>query len=181
MLGGGVDAATLVAALGAGPPPPECRWGRCPHRGAKFTVKRDPKSPIPSNLLKGFQRCEFVRNFCAGVSTYLGQELGLLRVTSLHGVYLKHSPSNPPKGFQRCEFVRNFCAGVSTFLGQGLGLLRVTSLPGVHPNPPCGPILESETSLWFYSGFDGHACCSFRRCSTVVGCILPRKENSPIF
>jgi len=28
MLGGGVDAATLVAALGAGPPPPECRWGR---------------------------------------------------------------------------------------------------------------------------------------------------------
>jgi len=26
MLGGGVDAATLVAALGAGPPPPECRW-----------------------------------------------------------------------------------------------------------------------------------------------------------
>jgi len=27
MLGGGVDAATLVAALGAGPPPPECRWG----------------------------------------------------------------------------------------------------------------------------------------------------------
>jgi len=25
MLGGGVDAATLVAALGAGPPPPECR------------------------------------------------------------------------------------------------------------------------------------------------------------
>ena len=26
-LGGGVDAATLVAALGAGPPPPECRWG----------------------------------------------------------------------------------------------------------------------------------------------------------
>jgi len=34
MLGGGVDAATLVAALGAGPPPPECRWGRRPHRGA---------------------------------------------------------------------------------------------------------------------------------------------------
>ena len=33
MLGGGVDAATLVAALGAGPPPPECRWGRRPHRG----------------------------------------------------------------------------------------------------------------------------------------------------
>ena len=28
MLGGGVDAATLVAALGAGPPPPECRWGK---------------------------------------------------------------------------------------------------------------------------------------------------------
>jgi len=28
MLGGGVDAATLVAALGAGPPPPECRWDR---------------------------------------------------------------------------------------------------------------------------------------------------------
>jgi len=25
MLGGGVDAATLVAALGAGPPPPECQ------------------------------------------------------------------------------------------------------------------------------------------------------------
>jgi len=23
-----------VAALGAGPPPPECRWGRRPHRGA---------------------------------------------------------------------------------------------------------------------------------------------------
>jgi len=34
MLGGGVDAATLVAALGAGPPPPECRRGRRPHRGA---------------------------------------------------------------------------------------------------------------------------------------------------
>jgi len=34
MLGGGVDAATLVAALGAGPPPPERRWGRRPHRGA---------------------------------------------------------------------------------------------------------------------------------------------------
>ena len=34
MLGGGVEAATLVAALGAGPPPPECRWGRRPHRGA---------------------------------------------------------------------------------------------------------------------------------------------------
>jgi len=34
MLGGGVDAATLVAASGAGPPPPECRWGRRPHRGA---------------------------------------------------------------------------------------------------------------------------------------------------
>ena len=34
MLGGGVDAVTLVAALGAGPPPPECRWGRRPHRGA---------------------------------------------------------------------------------------------------------------------------------------------------
>ena len=34
MLGGGVDAETLVAALGAGPPPPECRWGRRPHRGA---------------------------------------------------------------------------------------------------------------------------------------------------
>jgi len=34
MLGGGVDAATLVAALGASPPPPECRWGRRPHRGA---------------------------------------------------------------------------------------------------------------------------------------------------
>jgi len=34
MLGGGVDAATLVAALGAGPPPPEFRWGRRPHRGA---------------------------------------------------------------------------------------------------------------------------------------------------
>jgi len=34
MLGGGVDAATLVAALGAGPPPPDCRWGRRPHRGA---------------------------------------------------------------------------------------------------------------------------------------------------
>jgi len=32
--GGEVDAATLVAALGAGPPPPECRWGRRPHRGA---------------------------------------------------------------------------------------------------------------------------------------------------
>jgi len=25
-LGGGVDAATLVAALSAGPPPPKCRW-----------------------------------------------------------------------------------------------------------------------------------------------------------
>ena len=34
MLGGGVDAANLVAALGAGPPPPECCWGRRPHRGA---------------------------------------------------------------------------------------------------------------------------------------------------
>jgi len=34
MLGGRVDATTLVAALGAGPPPPECRWGRRPHRGA---------------------------------------------------------------------------------------------------------------------------------------------------
>jgi len=34
MLGSGVDAATLVAALGAGRPPPECRWGRRPHRGA---------------------------------------------------------------------------------------------------------------------------------------------------
>jgi len=34
MLGGGVDAATVVAALGAGPPPPECRWSRRPHRGA---------------------------------------------------------------------------------------------------------------------------------------------------
>jgi len=33
VLGGGVDTATLVAALGAGPPPPECRWGRRPHRG----------------------------------------------------------------------------------------------------------------------------------------------------
>ena len=34
MLGGGVDAATLVAASGAGPPPPDCRWSRRPHRGA---------------------------------------------------------------------------------------------------------------------------------------------------
>jgi len=34
MLWRGVDAATLVAALGAGPSPPECRWGRRPHRGA---------------------------------------------------------------------------------------------------------------------------------------------------
>jgi len=34
MLGGGVDAATIVAALCAGPPPPECRWGHRPHRGA---------------------------------------------------------------------------------------------------------------------------------------------------
>ena len=34
MLGGGVDAATLVVALGACPPPPECRWGRRPHHGA---------------------------------------------------------------------------------------------------------------------------------------------------
>jgi len=34
LAGGGVDAATLVAALGAGPPPPKCRWGRRPHRGA---------------------------------------------------------------------------------------------------------------------------------------------------
>jgi len=34
MLVGGVDAATLVAALGAGPLPAECRWGRRPHRGA---------------------------------------------------------------------------------------------------------------------------------------------------
>jgi len=37
MLGGAVDAATLVAALGAGPPPPECRWGRRPHRGIHTT------------------------------------------------------------------------------------------------------------------------------------------------
>jgi len=28
MIEGGVDATTLVAALGAGPPPPECCWGR---------------------------------------------------------------------------------------------------------------------------------------------------------
>jgi len=34
MLGGGVDAATLVAASGAGPPTPDCRWSRRPHRGA---------------------------------------------------------------------------------------------------------------------------------------------------
>ena len=34
MLGGGVDAATLVAASGAGPPPPDCRWSRRPHREA---------------------------------------------------------------------------------------------------------------------------------------------------
>jgi len=34
MLGGGADAATLVDTLGAGPPPPECRWGRRHHRGA---------------------------------------------------------------------------------------------------------------------------------------------------
>jgi len=27
-VGGGIDAATLVAALGAGLPPPDCRWGR---------------------------------------------------------------------------------------------------------------------------------------------------------
>ena len=45
MLGGGVDAATLVAALGAGPPPPECRWGRRPHHGATACrlLKRDDR------------------------------------------------------------------------------------------------------------------------------------------
>jgi len=46
MLGGGVDAATLVAALGAGPPPPDCRWGRRPHRGATACrlLERDDRS-----------------------------------------------------------------------------------------------------------------------------------------
>jgi len=45
MLGGGVDAATLVAALGAGLPPPDCRWGRRPHRGATACrlLKRDDR------------------------------------------------------------------------------------------------------------------------------------------
>jgi len=40
MLGGGVDAATLVAALGAGPPPPECRWGRRPRSLCQLFSKR---------------------------------------------------------------------------------------------------------------------------------------------
>jgi len=39
-----------------------------------------------SNLPKGFQRFGMLRNFCAGVSTDLGQGLGLLRVKSLPGV-----------------------------------------------------------------------------------------------
>jgi len=47
----------------------------------------------PSNLLKGFQIFEILRNFCAGVSTYLGYGFGLLRVKSLPGV----NP-NPPFG-----------------------------------------------------------------------------------
>jgi len=42
---GGVDAATLVAALGAGPPPPECRWGRRPHRGATACPETKKQSP----------------------------------------------------------------------------------------------------------------------------------------
>ena len=46
MLGGGVDAATLVAALGAGLLPPECRWGRRPHRGA--TACRETKKHSPN-------------------------------------------------------------------------------------------------------------------------------------
>jgi len=58
MLGGGVDTATLVAALGAGPPPPECRWGRRPHRWGngmprcihrRFIYKGDT-STGPTNL-----------------------------------------------------------------------------------------------------------------------------------
>jgi len=35
MLGGGVDAATLVVAIGTGPPLPDCRWGRRPHLGQR--------------------------------------------------------------------------------------------------------------------------------------------------
>ena len=42
-----------------------------------------------SNLPKRFQRFGILRNFCAGVRTYLGQGLGLLRVKSLPGVYPK--------------------------------------------------------------------------------------------
>jgi len=38
------------------------------------------------NLPKGFQRFGILCNFCAGVSTDLGQGLGLLRVKSLPGV-----------------------------------------------------------------------------------------------
>jgi len=53
--------------------------------------KRCKTTPVEST--KRFQRFGILRNFCAGVSTYLGYALGLLRVTSLPGVY-----PNPPFG-----------------------------------------------------------------------------------
>ena len=48
MLGGGVDAATLVAALGAGPPPPECRWSYNSHHNDSISVSTYIKHNIVS-------------------------------------------------------------------------------------------------------------------------------------
>jgi len=57
MLGGGVDAATLVAALGAGPPPPECSWGR---RAAAPAVGHaicdDRGKSVKGSVKDGFQK-----------------------------------------------------------------------------------------------------------------------------
>jgi len=56
--GGGVDAVTLVAALGAGPPPPECRWGRRPHRGAMACrlLERDDRGVFTHSQTVHIQR-----------------------------------------------------------------------------------------------------------------------------
>jgi len=47
------------------------------------------REPSASNLPKGFPRFGILRNFSAGVRTYLGYGLGLLRVTVVPVVYPK--------------------------------------------------------------------------------------------
>jgi len=81
MLGGGVDAATLVAALGVGPPPTECRWGRRPRRGAMACrlLERDDRGvdgPGVEAFIRGIGSLTTDRNI-AEIGSVLG-DLGLL-------------------------------------------------------------------------------------------------------